>query len=141
MRTRDCRCLRQRFHFLAAFFATALFFLGWSSLNAHVIIMKDGFTLKGTIKEEKEILAEGGFIGLVGKLNGFKMVDDGPRRMVFSHKQVQDVVDKDVDQGGPTLRFTRPTTAIPTSLRPPGHYTTSPPGNPNGNPKALTKTP
>src|SRR5438445_6498536 len=122
MRTRDCRCLRQRFHFLAAFFATALFFLGWSSLNAHVIIMKDGFTLKGTIKEEKEILAEGGYFGLVGKLNGFKMLDDGPRRMVFSHKQVQDVVDKDVDQGSADLRFNRPIVQIKSYNLPPEQY-------------------
>src|SRR5207245_8578089 len=122
MCTRRRRCFRQRLQFLAAFSAVAFFFLCWNSLNAHVIIMKDGFTLKGTIKEEKEILAEGGYFGLVGKLNGFKMVDDGARRMAFIHNQVQDVVDKDVHQGRPDLRITGPTTSITTYTRLPAQY-------------------
>jgi predicted esterase len=54
----------------------------------HVAILKDGFTLSGTIKREMTSVSEPGLYMQIPKLNGFYMVDDGARRIVFSPKQV-----------------------------------------------------
>src|SRR5438132_211944 len=96
---------RGRFFILATLLSAALVLVSFATLGAHVVIMKDGFTLTGTIKEEKEILAEGNYVGVIGKLGGFRMVDDGARRMFFSHKQVQEVLDKDLEEGKAELHF------------------------------------
>src|SRR6266446_3292015 len=99
--------------FLLAFVLAAAVLLGcWDRANAHIVIFKDGFTLKGTIKEEKEILAEGGFVGIANRLGGFRMVDDGARRMYFSHKQVQEVLDKDLEEGKRELHLGWPYTRL-----------------------------
>src|SRR5438132_979542 len=129
------------FFFLAALLAGALILIGWGGAGAHIVIMKDGFTLKGTIKEEKEILAEGGVILPIGKLGGFRMVDDGARRMIFSHKQAQDVLDKEVDEANADLRFTWPFTRLDRFQLPPGRYDGYTPWDPNWNRTARIKTP
>jgi dienelactone hydrolase len=137
------RLLRRKTLIALAFLGAgaAALFVCASGLNAHVIIMKDGFTLKGTIKEEKEVIAEGGFIGMIGKLGGFKMVDDGARRMIFSHKQAQDVVDKDVDQGSADLHLNRPIVKIANYALPPGQYDSFTSWNAGWDRKARINTP
>src|SRR5438105_4103991 len=111
-----------RFFILATLLSAALVLVSFGTLGAHVVIMKDGFTLTGTIKEEKEILAEGNYVGVIGKLGGFRMVDDGARRMFFSHKQVQEVLDKDLEEGKAELHFDWRILRLDSMTLPAGRY-------------------
>jgi hypothetical protein len=80
---------------------TGLILLAGAGARADLVILKDGFTLRGKIKQQKDTVFDAG-AGLVeiAKLNGFFMVDDGCRRMIFSHnlRQLQEVEDKDVNR-------------------------------------------
>src|SRR5438477_12138838 len=68
---------------------------GWSPSHADLVIFKDGFTLQGKIKRESTNFVDSasGVQMKVPKLNGFFMVDDEARRIVFSVRQVQEVPD------------------------------------------------
>jgi pimeloyl-ACP methyl ester carboxylesterase len=67
------------------------------------IIFKDGFVLKGRVKREGDTVFDpvSGQQIQVGK--GFFMVDDGVRRIIFSFRQVQDVIDNEPGQAGADL--------------------------------------
>lgn len=57
--------------------------------EAEVIILRDGFLLRGKLLIEGQILRDpGGREFWIKKLGGFYMVDDGARRIVFSTRQV-----------------------------------------------------
>jgi pimeloyl-ACP methyl ester carboxylesterase len=62
--------------------------------RADVVILKDGTTLFGTVKREGQKVLENGVFIPVG--NGFFVLDDDVRRIVFSFRQVQDVDEKEV---------------------------------------------
>jgi pimeloyl-ACP methyl ester carboxylesterase len=52
---------------------------------ADVVILPDGFTLRGKWSKERELIpAQGGPGLVVAKANGFDIIDDGPRQVVFS---------------------------------------------------------
>jgi Esterase PHB depolymerase len=83
-----------RFLLVAGFLLAA----ACSTLHADLVYLKDGYTIVGKVKRESEVIGEGGTVVSSPKLNGFFMVDDGPRRIVFSQKQVADLDKKDVDR-------------------------------------------
>ncbi|MCS6976968.1 MAG: hypothetical protein NZM31_08185 [Gemmatales bacterium] len=63
--------------------------LGPTWAGAEVIILRDGFILRGNLLIEGQILRDpGGREFWIKKLGGFYMVDDGARRIVFSTRQV-----------------------------------------------------
>jgi hypothetical protein len=65
--------------------------------DAGGIIFKDGFVLKGRVRREGDTVFDpiSGQQIQVGK--GFFILDDNVRRVIFSLKQVQDVIDNDVE--------------------------------------------
>src|SRR5262245_6482466 len=87
----------------------------------HLVIMKDGFTLSGTIKREMTNVVEPGVYMQIPKLNGFYWVDDGARRMIFGHKQVQEALQTDVKLDA-DLRFDSPFTRMDHWRLPAGLY-------------------
>ena len=72
---------------LRLFAATALFVGCAAALApADVVILKDGFVIQGTIRKEMTTVfdkASGNDIS-VAKMNGFDMIDEGPRVIIFS---------------------------------------------------------
>jgi pimeloyl-ACP methyl ester carboxylesterase len=82
----------------------------WSPSQADLVIFKDGYTLQGKIKRETTdfIDSASGVQMLVPKLNGFFMVDDEARKIVFSPRQVQEVPDKDSTREAETIRLKSP---------------------------------
>jgi pimeloyl-ACP methyl ester carboxylesterase len=63
--------------------------------RADLVYLPDGFTLQGKVKRESTSITDpSGQIIVLAKLNGFYLVDDGARRVVFSGSQVQDVDDR-----------------------------------------------
>src|SRR5262249_49636317 len=75
--------------------------------RADLVIFKDGFLLSGKIKQDKEIfvdpLTKAWFP--VARLNGFYMVDDGARRVIFSESQVADATRQDVNQAADVIKI------------------------------------
>ena len=65
--------------------AFALLVVGCGAFAADVVILPDGFVLQGKHHKEQELVVGGGGTGLVmAKANGFDLMDDGPRSVVFS---------------------------------------------------------
>ncbi len=66
---------------------------------ADVVIMKDGFVIQGNVKRENESIRDPatGQSFTVPKANGYDMIDDGPRVIVFSkhHRQLAEIT-KDI---------------------------------------------
>lgn len=95
-------------------FAVALGgFLLPTVLRADVVVLKDGYVLKGTVRRQMTNFTDplsGQQIETV-KLNGFFLIDDAVRRTVFSFLQVADVQEKkagpDDDQVKLGRRFIR----------------------------------
>ena len=64
--------------------------------NGQVVITKDGFVIHGAIKRETGMITDPGGAAIpAAKLNGFFWIDDGPRRIALSHRQIQDVSSTD----------------------------------------------
>ncbi len=82
----------------------------WSSSQADLVIFKDGYTLQGKIKRETTHFIDpaSGVQMPVPKLNGFFMVDDEARKIVFSPRQVQEVPDKDSTREAESIRLKSP---------------------------------
>src|SRR5437870_10611886 len=82
---------------------------GWSAGHADLVIFNDGFTLKGKIKRETTNFIDpaSGVQMKVPKLNGFFMVDDEARRIVFSVRQVQEVPDQESTRAADPIRLER----------------------------------
>jgi pimeloyl-ACP methyl ester carboxylesterase len=59
-----------------------------------LIFLKDGFVLQGKIRREGKTVVEGG--EAVWLPQGFFLIDDSARRIIFSHTQVQEVSDTPV---------------------------------------------
>src|SRR6516225_4717670 len=63
--------------------------------HADLVYLPDGFTLQGRVRRESTTITDpSGQIIPMAKLNGFYLVDDGARRVVFPGSQVQDVDDR-----------------------------------------------
>jgi hypothetical protein len=77
--------------------------------QADLVILKDGFLLNGKIKQDREIwvdpLTKQWFP--VARLNGFYMVDDGARRIIFSASQVADATRQDLYQASDVISIGR----------------------------------
>ena len=62
---------------------------------ADVVIMKDGFVIQGNVKRETESIRDpaSGQSFSVPKANGYDMIDDGPRVIIFSkhHRQLGEI--------------------------------------------------
>jgi pimeloyl-ACP methyl ester carboxylesterase len=84
----------------------AAFLLLPAVARADLVIFRDGFLITGKIKQDKEIfvdpLTKAWFT--IGKLNGFYMVDDGPRRVIFAARQVADATRQDISQVTDSIR-------------------------------------
>src|SRR5262249_52959259 len=104
----------------------AVFYLlaGSGALFADVVTFKDGFSLQGKIRRETTSIVdtESGVQMWTPKLNGFFMVDDGPRRIVFNHHQVEDATDQDPTRDADLVRLTMPFTRASFFKLPPGRY-------------------
>lgn len=72
------------------------------------IIFKDGFVVRGRVKREGDSILDpaSGQQIQVGK--GYFMVDDGVRKVVFSLRQVQDVIEDDKEAGADFVVLTKP---------------------------------
>jgi predicted esterase len=92
----------------------------------HIVIMKDGFTLSGTIKQDTERVIEGDLFMNIPKLGGFFWVDDGARRIVFGHKQAQEAERAEADPDA-DLRFTTSVTNLDHFKLPAGRPQMPPP--------------
>lgn len=69
-----------------------------ASAPADVVILRDGFVIQGNVRKEMEAVNDRA-IGqvLVPKGNGFDMIDDGPRIIIFSsHEKQLKAISKDV---------------------------------------------
>src|SRR5262245_40648493 len=88
---------------------TVLAVLAGTTAYGHLVIMKDGYALYGTVKQQKDVIfdREAGLVE-IAKLNGFFLVDDGCRRVIFSQHQVQEVEDKDLFRDSDVVRLARP---------------------------------
>src|SRR5713226_5147172 len=75
--------------------------VGWGSLQAHLVIFKDGFTLQGRVRQETTTIFEGDAVLSMPK--GFFFVDDEVRRIYFSPKQALDPEDKDPNRGADAI--------------------------------------
>jgi pimeloyl-ACP methyl ester carboxylesterase len=63
--------------------------------RADLVYLPDGFTLQGRVRRETTTITDpSGQIIPLAKLNGFYLVDDAARRIVFPASQVQDVDDR-----------------------------------------------
>lgn len=94
--------------------ATALpvLLLAATRLPADVVFLKDGTALHGKVKRQTTNFVDpaSGQVIEVGRIGGFFMIDDGPRRIVFSHRQVQEVDEREI--GGDLLTLRMPFTRV-----------------------------
>jgi dienelactone hydrolase len=76
--------------------------------RADLVILKDGYAMHGRIWRPATTVFEPG-VGLVeiAKANGFFMVDDECRNVIFSHRQVQDVDKEEINRTTSLIRVTR----------------------------------
>lgn len=73
------------------------------------IIFKDGFTLRGRVKREGDTVFDPSSGQQVPVGKGFWLIDDSVRHVIFSLKQVQDVIEDEKDAGATDLVvLTRP---------------------------------
>src|SRR5262245_33888457 len=82
---------------------------GLSAARAdHLVILKDGFTLRGFVRRQTTVAFDPS-AGLVemARLNGFFMVEDGCRRVIFSHRQVNDDGVEEKEFNADIVRLTR----------------------------------
>ncbi len=72
------------------------------------VIFKDGFALKGRVRREGDTVANPatGESILVGK--GFYLLDEGVRRVVFSARHVEEIIENEVDNSADLVGLTRP---------------------------------
>src|SRR5579864_2508574 len=68
--------------------------LAMAPARGHLIFLKDGFVLQGTIYREGKTVVDGG--EAVWLPQGFFLIDDSARRIIFSHTQVQEINDTPV---------------------------------------------
>jgi predicted esterase len=80
-----------------------------SPARAHVVILKDGFTLQGHVVRETTVISDprSGSVFEMAKPAGFFMIDDEARRIIFSHRQVRDALDKDPARDAGLVRIER----------------------------------
>jgi pimeloyl-ACP methyl ester carboxylesterase len=110
MHSRFFSILGLRFALGATLSGTLCMVSSWSSSQADLVIFKDGYTLQGKIKRETTHFIDpaSGVQMPVPKLNGFFMVDDEARKIVFSPRQVQEVPDKDPTREAESIRLKSP---------------------------------
>ena len=77
---------------------------------AEIVILRDGFTIRGKLLIEGQILRDpGGREFWIKKLGGFYMIHDGARRIVFSTRQVVDARPDPADRESlETIAFKHP---------------------------------
>ena len=84
---------------------------GENTARGDLIILKDGFVLRGTVRRQSTTTFDpaGGMMEFA-KIDGFLWVEDGCRRMIFSHRQVHEegVEDKDRYRESDQVRLTKP---------------------------------
>jgi acetyl esterase/lipase len=109
--------------FFRAFVTVALVFLfGTLACADDLVIFRDGFAIRGKIKQEMTNLYEGGSVVPIPKNAIFK-VDDGARLMLFSSKQVGDKPErKPPPAGADPLTFERKMIRLDNWKMPPGVY-------------------
>jgi hypothetical protein len=100
-------------------------------LQAGRVIFKDGFTLEGTIKQDRTVIydSDSGAAMSVPKLGGYFWVDDGARKIAFSPKQALDPDKKDEGKGGDPLIFESRMVRATNFNVPSGHYGEATPWN------------
>ena len=106
------------------FVAVSLLVLAeWTAVRADVVIFKDGFTLVGTIKQEKTMIYDSasGFQASVAKNLSF-FVDDGARKIIFSYKIVKEPEKKNLEKGTEPTWFQRRMVPASNWRLPPGQY-------------------
>jgi pimeloyl-ACP methyl ester carboxylesterase len=77
--------------------------------RADLVYLFDGFTLQGKIVRESTnyVDPQSGQQITMARLNGFFMIDDGARRIIFSQNQVQEVDDRSVHLAGDYVTLRR----------------------------------
>jgi predicted esterase len=77
--------------------------------RADLIILKDGFLIHGRIKHDMVNFVDpvSGRTFTTAKLNGFYMIDDDARRIVFSASQVADATRQDINRAADVIRQER----------------------------------
>jgi pimeloyl-ACP methyl ester carboxylesterase len=92
---------------LPLFLSTGAFFLAAEVVRADLVILKDGFVLYGKVRQDKVFFADpiSKQVFYTAKLDGFYMVDDDARRVIFSAGQVADVTKQDFNQAADIIRF------------------------------------
>jgi predicted esterase len=83
------------------------FFLG--TLQADLVIFKDGFFIHGRIKQDKITFVDPASkrVFAAAKLDGFFMVDDGARRVIFAATQVADATRQNFEQAADLIKVGR----------------------------------
>lgn len=74
--------------------------------TAAILIFKDGFVLQGDVKQGQTPEFEGGTVVPIS--TGPMFLDDGPRRFLFSHQQLEAVENKGNGQERDIVKFTNP---------------------------------
>lgn len=110
---------------IAAWLLLGLCWAGWpGNLPAHYIVLKDGYTLHGKLQRENFTFYDSAS-GTYMKMNrpeGFFMIDDGARRVYFSHRQVQAIQDESLDGEAELIKLQRPITRLDSWKLPGGQY-------------------
>jgi predicted esterase len=85
-----------------------------SGAQADVVLLKDGFALQGKVKREVQTFVDpaSGQVVDSAKLDGFFLLDDEARRIIFSRRQVEDVTDSNPSREADTIRLARPFTQV-----------------------------
>jgi predicted esterase len=83
------------------------FLLVPAGARADLVILKDGFVLYGKIRHEKSYFADpiSKQVFFTDKLDGFYMVDDNARRVIFSAGQVADATHQDFTRAEDAIRL------------------------------------
>jgi dienelactone hydrolase len=81
--------------------------LAGDAARADLIILKDGFVLYGKVRHDRVYFADpiSKQVFWTNKLDGFYMVDDDCRRVIFSAGQVADATKKDFTQAADLMRL------------------------------------
>jgi predicted esterase len=121
----------RRFSLRSAAFALLLLLGNCEGVGAQIVIMKDGFALQGVVKRETGMIADPGGLRIPAPtLGGFFWIDDGPRRIALSHKQIQDVSGGDRSRGNEPVRLANPYLRLDHFRLPPGYITEVGPWSP-----------
>jgi pimeloyl-ACP methyl ester carboxylesterase len=87
--------------------AAAAFLLIVGAAQAHLVIFKDGFIIIGELKRTGEVISDDAGGGIWVPKSTF-FLEDGPRRILFGHSQVQDVMEQNPNQDAEKVKAETP---------------------------------